>query len=801
MRNSLPSYPGTLKTIIFVVACFFFTTANAQVFKNIIDEKFNNYKELNLLEKIFVHTDKSKYLAGEICWFKIYNVDAYFHKLLNLEKLAYVEIIDNSNKPALQAKIALDSGTGNGSFFLPANLATGNYKLRAYTNWMKNAGAEYFFEKQISIINTEKSDWKITLAKTNAYEIAFFPEGGNLVNGIRSEVAFKVNDQYGSGVNAEGVIINEKGDSIVSFRTYKFGMGHFSFTPQQGEKYKALVTLPGGQQQQKDLPASYNSGYVMELTTSKDNNIDVTVSTANINSSKVLLLVHTRNVTKATLAGNIENGKTIFNIDKSKLGDGVSHFTIFNENSQPVCERLLFKKPVRKLLLKAITDQSYYSNRKKIAVTVSANKENNEPTATSLSMAVYQLDSLTNKEDLTIDSYLLLNADLTGKIESPGYYFTNDSDTAEQAADNLMLTQGWRRFSWQEVILNKKPVINFLPEINGHIITGKVIPTKPGLIFKKVDAYLSAPGTNTQFQKGTTERDGSVKFEMKDFYTNGELVAQTDYSFDSTYQVDIDPPFFQQYSERKMAPYYFDGAGNALLKLYVSSQVQNIYLAGRLNNVAMPSLDTVPFYSKPNYSYLLDNYVRFTTMEEVLREYVPSVLVRRSGNSFSLPVVDERTRSILPGAPLFLVDGVPVFNFDNLVMYDAQKFRKLDVVSNRYIYRSSVVNGILNLTSYKGDIGGFELNPHATVIDYEGLQLKREFYSPVYETKEQVSSRLPDFRNLLCWLPGVRTDSTGKTQMDFYSSDLPGKYVVIVQGISTDGIAGSTSTYFDVQKP
>ncbi|MEP7111257.1 MAG: MG2 domain-containing protein, partial [Ferruginibacter sp.] len=196
--------------------------------KDIIEKQFDTYRQNSLEEKIFVHTDKNIYLPGEICWFKIYNVDAYFHKPINLGKVAYVEILDNNNKAVLQAKIALDNGAGDGSFFLPATLMSGNYRLRAYTNWMKNYGADYFFEKKLSIINVQNNGQENTVAPKPAYDIAFFPEGGNLVNGINCKVGFRIINQFGKGVYGDGDLLNEKGESVTKFHPLKFGIGNFS---------------------------------------------------------------------------------------------------------------------------------------------------------------------------------------------------------------------------------------------------------------------------------------------------------------------------------------------------------------------------------------------------------------------------------------------------------------------------------------------------------------------------------------------------------------------------------------------
>src|SRR5215831_2778162 len=114
-----------------------------------LTEPFDQYRKKGLQEKLYVHTDKDFFLAGEIIWFKIYYVDGNFHKPLDVSKVAYVEILDKNNKPLMQIKTALKKGTGGGTFFLPASVTSGIYRLRAYTNWMKNFGAGYFFEKPV----------------------------------------------------------------------------------------------------------------------------------------------------------------------------------------------------------------------------------------------------------------------------------------------------------------------------------------------------------------------------------------------------------------------------------------------------------------------------------------------------------------------------------------------------------------------------------------------------------------------------------------------------------------------------
>lgn len=776
--------------------------AGAQVSpEDIIKNQFDNYRQNNLQEKIFVHTDKNNYVPGEICWFKIYNVDAFFHQPINLGKVAYVEILDKNDKAVLQAKIALEKGTGDGSIYLPPTLVSGNYRLRAYTNWMKNFGADYFYEKKLSIINVQKIQAKNIVAKKPSYDIAFFPEGGNLVNGIKSKVGFRIINQFGKGVYFEGTLLNEKGDTITTFRPLQFGIGNFTFIPLAGSGYRAHITLPGGEQQVKELPEAYNSGYTMHLENTGKGQIKITVQTPdNSSNASIFLFVHTRNVIKAVMSNTIKNGQAEFILNDTKTGDGISHFTVFNELRQPVCERLFFKKPLRSLQISASADKPLYELRRKINIDISSATEEGKYIPANMSMAVYRIDSLMAFDGQDINNYFLLSADLKGAVESPDYYFKQNNDTATAALDNLMLTQGWRRFKWEDILLNKKPGFQFLPEINGHIINGKITALHPGLPVQNIKTYLSVPGTRAQFQTAGSDEAGKVKFEMKNFYSAGDIIVQTDNKKDSGYRIDIEQPFFTSYSQKILSPFDFYLQNKALLNRYISSQVQNAFLYDRLNKSSLPLLDAAAFYLKPDAVYLLDNYVRFTTLEEVLREYVMEVAVRQYNGKFHLPVYDEQNKSFFYTGQLVLLDGVPIFDFNKLMKYDPLKIRKLEVVARQYYLSGNTFNGIVNFTTYKGDMESYEIDSRATILDYEGLQLRRDFYAPIYETADQMESRLPDFRNLLYWTPKLITNSYGKEQTGFYSSDLPGRYAIVIQGMSEDGRAGSKVAYFDVKK-
>ena len=308
-----------------------------------IRRQFEVYNAVNYQEKVFLHTDKTVYSAGEILWFKAYITRAADNNFSFLSQICYVEVFSADKKPLLQAKIDIDSGRGTGSFVIPSFIRTGNYLIRAYTNWMKNFDPSFFFEQPLTIINTGKKAQPADTSKDATYSIQFFPEGGNMVFGLTNTVAFKLTDGNGKGIQGKGIIVNEKNETVVSFETQHFGMGTFSFNPAKGNKYHAVIQL-NNKTLNKELPEIYNNGWALHVT---DDGSRLLVSiTTNVETERhVFLFGQARHTIKFAAMQPLNNATASFIINKSDLAEGITQLTVFNEKKQPVCERLYFKKP------------------------------------------------------------------------------------------------------------------------------------------------------------------------------------------------------------------------------------------------------------------------------------------------------------------------------------------------------------------------------------------------------------------------------------------------------------------------
>ena len=757
---------------------------------------FRHYRENALQEKIYMHTDRSFYLTGETLWFKIYAVDGSHHQPLDISRVAYAEILDRHDFPVLQAKIELENGLGSGSFFLPASLTSGNYTIRVYTSWMKNFKPDFYFHQNISIVNPFIIPEEIKNTTPPIYSVAFFPEGGNLISGIESKVAFKVTGDTGQGTDAKGFVMNANGDTIASFIPTNFGLGHFTITPSHQEQYKAILEQPSGEYKTFAFPEVHPTGYAMQVLDSGEF-VNVTITSNVVKAQNVYLFVHARQIMVHAEGQTLSRNKAHFVLRKSDLPGGIAHLTLFDNHLQPSCERLYFTYPRKSLEIGITANQKIFTPRKKVTVSLhTTQKGPGNATPANLSLSVYKLDSLSTPNPMSIYQYLWLGSDLTGSIESPAYYFVNEGKEVKESMDNLMLTHGWRKFSWNEV-LNDSITFQFLPEVREHIVTGVI--TKDQKKQRGIFTYLGSPGKIIRAYGSWSNERGEVRFEIKDFYGPRRIILQTRTDSSETYAINIQNPFSRELRKERLPVFSLpEQSKDELLARSIAMQVQDIFYYEQYGNrIIPPSVDSTAFYGKADATYFLDDYTRFPVMEEVMREYVPGVFVRKRKDGFYFIVVDYVKGGVLSGDPMVLLDGVPILDVDDIMRMDPLRVKKLEVVKRPYHLGQAVFPGIISYTTYQGDLGGMQIDSRSVSLNYDGLQLKREFFSPQY-TREQVNDRMPDQRLLLHWEPEITTDDKGNHQLEFYTSDVPGQYAIVVEGLNDKGYSGSNIYTFTV---
>lgn len=781
-------------SILFGSAFFLVNFAYAQFsMVDTLTEKFKNYRSQALQEKIYAHVDRTSYLTGETLWFSLYYLDASIHHSLGISKVAYVEIVDKNNDSVVQAKVELKNGKGSGSLFIPASLASGNYVFRVYTHWMKNFSPEFYFHQPITIINsfvkTELTDGGLA---QRSIDVHFFPEGGHAVEGIKTKIAFRVTDETGKGIPFTGAIVNSKDNIVLEFNPSRFGIGNFYFMPEAGESYKAVIEDTNGNTKEYPFVEIKKSGYTMSVS-DKGDYITIDVEASISSAPLIYLFAHTRQMIVKAEGKILTERKVQFSINTSELQDGITHLTLFNNALEPVCERLFFKRPTAQLKINVESAQRMYKPRDPVQLFLKTN------ITADVSVSVYRTDSIPSPELQNILEYLWLSSDLKGTIESPEYYFSNTDSTVNGALDNLMLTHGWRRFNWDNV-LNSKPYFRFIPEYRGHIIQGKVTQSN-GTPAAGILTTLASPDKVFQVYGSRSDANGDVRYEVKNFFEDHQLFVRSLPPADSTLKITVTNPFSTQYARFPFARLNLSSAlSKPILTRSVGMQVQSIFNGAQLSKPQYPEIDSVQFFGSADETYYLEDYTRFPQLEEVFIEYVHGVMVRKQKKEARLSVVEILNKPLFSEDPTVFLDGVPVFDTKKILEINSLRIKKLEVLTKEYYYGPLTLHGAILLSSYQHDLAGFEMDDKNLSLNYEGLQLQREFYAPKYDTQDARNSRLPDERTLLYWNASEKITANKNSSIQFYTSDSLGEYKVVVEGLATDGTAGYSVHYFSIKE-
>lgn len=748
-------------------------------------------------EKVYVHTDRDIYLAGETLWMKFYCVDAASHRPLDLSRVVYAEVLDGSARPVLQGMFALKGGTGQGDFRLPVTLGTGTYLLRAYTAWMKNDGADFFFEKEVRIANSvEEGSAAVAVGDGPAYDVQFFPEGGDLVEGLTSTVGFRAVDRYGKGIACRGAVLCGL-DTVARFAPGKFGLGRFVFRPEPGRSYRAVVRLPEGGWKDVPFPRAKVAGQVMHLSES-DGRVRVEVNSSAGRGDAFTLFVHDRQRAVYEESRSAENGKAVFDIGRDSLPAGITRFTLFDAQGRPLCERLYFKVPGTGdgAEVRMTADGVRYGLREPVELGLAA-----EPALLSLSVVREEDPEGTGSAD--IRAWLWLGSEL-GPVEASDYYLGNGEEVRSQA-ENLMLTHGWRRFRWEDAGSGLARKRTCLPEYEGHLVSGTVRGTDgrpvPGALVR-----LSVPGPRFRVSEAVSDRQGRLTFNVRELFGSGQLVAE---AADSALRVEIHRPYFEGASRRPLRP--FDPAARRTEEWKsrsVRMQAQRIFHAADLERFRPLPLPAQAFYFPSAHVYRLDEYTRFPLMKEVMLEFVSDVRFVQAGKEkYRLQVApyeelaNPNGHSAFSGTPLVLLDGVVITDHNRIYHYNPLNVKEVEIYRSVYALENSLYTGIVSFSSEKYDLPGFRLGDHTLAVEYEGLRPEREFFSPVYVTASEKGGRVPDFRSVLYWAPDLRTEGTDRPlSLKFYTSDLPGRYRAVVQGISADGRPAYAVLSFEVAR-
>ena len=749
--------------------------------------RFNNYQHQNYQERIYVRSDKNFYLSGEFLRFSIYCYEAKTRQPSGLSKVAYLELLDTSHTAVLQTKVLLEKGKGYGDVYIPSDFESGNYLLRCYTRWMRNYRADLYYQSIVQIINPFKRPGLKPRSGTDEISLQFFPESGTLVDGLPSRVAFKAVDTYGEEVDFTGSITDDLGNVIIEFSPANHGIGSFAFTPDRQRSYEVSVLLKDSSVLHPALPPIQDEGIVLAINNQDPDDLGIEIYSSNrYRSQPVLLVGQSNGKIRFSEKIDVRNGHGSAEISKRGIDPGVMLVTAFSSMGHPLADRLVFVYPQKDLSLHIDTEKKVFQNREKVIVRIKTTGENGQPAPVDLSVSVLAHHKYFDQYNQNIKAQLFINNAVGGFVEDPGFYLNGSSEKAREAMDNLMLTKEYRECLWEDIETTGEQR-SYIPEFRTHIITGKLTNIRTRAPEEGIYAYLSIPSMPSGFYDTRSQQDGKLYFEVNGFTGKNEIILQTNYMKDSIYQIKIDDPFSGDYTDLRIPYFDIDESMQAFIeKASTNMQIQNAYLKYKPSSSIISPLDTSAFYHSFT-RYYLDDYTRFTVMEEVFREYISGVYLRQGQDGFEFRLLDMARNMTYKDNILVLLDCVPVFDADEIIELDPLRVKKIETVRKIYYKGLMNCNGIISLSTYDRNLKGYHLNKNASVIEYNGLQPLKEYPTPDYGNPTEENNRLPDYRNVLYWDPHFKTDENGEAVVEFYTSDAVGDYEIRIEGLSDEG--------------
>ncbi len=769
-----------------------------------------------LFEKVYLHIDRELYAPGDEVWFKSYLVSGVNNQLIPGYKNIYVELISASGV-ILENKLLLSKGgTAKGDFHLSDSLDNGIYTVRAHTKYQKNFGEESYFYKKI-VVSASQSSLDLSNnfdeIKPTKIDVSFLPEGGNFVLNAVNRIAFKAIDETGKGISMKGKIVDETGEEVVAFETTYKGMGKFVIMPQEGKTYYAMVEgFPDFNYQfETPKPDGISLHYEPDgnyLLVSLFRNLKVTATEYFVlkASHKGMELFNS----PITMT-DFQHAQRLY---KGLFPLGISKVSLIDKSGNKIAERLIFVRNKNDSKLQIELDKTEYKTREKVEIDIASLLTESDTITSKLSVAVVHEDYFSaGGNNQTIESYLLLDSELKGSIESPASCFVDDSDiSAEEKIDLIMLVNGWRSYYWDDLEKFRGAVLPNWADIGLSIklsIKGNVVKQWGGKPVDNGKVIIGPFSSSFIFEETRTTRYGNFSFDklyLKDSAliminaetkngskrTNLTLEPQPD--FDSKVSAEIlinicpdiiiPQKFYRDNYYRLLAEREFRIKSGILLD-DVTVIGQKVMGDGHFR-----------LYSEPDISFTIKDEDRaFLNILDYLDGRVPGVLVNGE---------EVRIRNAQRN-PLLLVDGLAT-EWSDMVNIPVGDIDKIEILKSGFAmatFGSRGGDGVISVLTKMGK-GEWENNweriIHGRITPrVRGFQQAREFYSPKY-TYENINDARPDYRPTLFWNPDVAV-TNGSAKIEFFTSDNLARYQVVVEGISKNGKICSATSLFSVSIP
>ncbi len=902
--KQISKYLKQLLPVIIVVFSQIAVTASA-VTADTVFCRIDRQREIFPQEKAYMMTDRNNYLGGDTIWFRVFIMDASTHVEVNASRYVYVELINPMGKTEQRIMARNNNGTYSGYITLPANISDGKYDLIAYTRFMQSQSPDFFPRKKITLLNIrsikdeishhwDSKNNRLSLsyidkttgkprpykemnlysdggkefsssgthdavnikikpedlvngwikvrydeyqkfvhldnAETEEYDLTFFPEGGYIIAGAPCRIAFKSISTDGMSHEAEGNIVDESGTEVAHYKSQHAGMGSIVLTLNKNKKYYAVDK--GGKK--VELPSATEGASVLQIHNRFADTLKITV--AGERTDGMSLLMQQRGI---PLAYNRLNDIDTIKFARTSCPPGIIQLTLFDDRMHKLSERLIFIANRNNHQPEIVPDRICYKNREHVKICGIFDSIN--PPKGNYAVSVTDRNSSLHDSTVNIVSHTLLQSDLKGYIEDAGYYLSDTKEAAE-ALDNLMLTQGWKRYDIPQVAKGcyAKPCTQIETDMT---IAGHVRSLWKNNAVANATVSLLSPNTG-YVAMSETDDNGRFVFDGFELPENSRYLLQTiNLNGKTERNIIVDSLEYPvlQYLKGFSKEICDNVSPIERLRIENNPELSSILLSEVIVTGQKKPKSGTTWYDLITESRQYDtedkDYSYISTIEEALRK-IHGIQIKNDGSIIfrgktvaiyvddiyldlghvstgPLPLFEGKTPT--KGKKVFrkgnksthwvMGDGLGVLGSDNnqlkaiedICPYNTIKTITFLIPGEAVALGTKAANGALMIQTKK-DVE----KPHDTwdngirEVHIPGYQKPAEFYSPRYTPDCHIDGS--DLRATIYWNPKIEIGDNGKSEIEFYTTDAPSTtYDIVIEGITDTGIPFSSHSTISIE--
>lgn len=802
-----------------VSALFFLVSISSFAQRTIIDpvlehklfRPYENYFDKDR-EWIYTHLNKSSYIQGDDIWFTSYVLNPANKNLNFVTSKLYVELWSPDRKLVSRKILSVNTGTTNNYIHLADSLIPGTYVFRIYSNWMRNFYQENDFNTFITILGhnkvldnglvvnrnnlsieipTQKNNNKGLLTKPD-YDIQFLPESGHFLEGIDNLFGVKATDSTGKGIMVRGEVKDNENQEIISFTTNKLGTGNFIIPKAINQPYKVKIIFPDSTTRNFELPKAESKGIIIRVNPYLSDVVwfkaETNEATLQQNKSFYIML-HANGAIFSNYCINFSDKTAIeFSINKKDLGSGIVYATIFNKNLIPVSERIFYNPDTThrgKLIFNA---ESLTNDSVKLKVVVTDSLHKSE--FSKLSISILPDETILNHFNNSLYAESIFRPALKGNIENPNYYFERNDFEHIIAIDNLLLTQGWRKYEWPTILKDTIHKFDY-PIEDEFTIEGSVKNWMKNRPEFKSRISLFSPQNNL-FLFLPVDTLGTFKIKQVYLIDSTWVIASAasnkGKNWNRVLQMSI-PESFLGIPEQ--VPSY-TSTDKTVERIYDAPKLTKGVI--RLKEVVINATKKKPFenniYIGMNSHTLeitKDNYNQFPNLQILLQSQF-NVTVERinsGGYHFNMGRGVKSLRS--QGEPLLMIDGMKISDPSVIVDFPIDQIEAVAVEKDGFGGGMMAGNGTIAIKTRTTSL--FNTNINATNLSriiIKGYAPPTKYFEPKYIIQPGTT----DYNKYaaIFWNPNLLIDSTRNASFNFVVPKEIKSVTIRAEGISTKGL-------------